>query len=461
MPTDCPVVFLRPLTRAAFFSLAGVYVVTRFETGSANETGVLADRIGGLAGEGAFEIAAATRRLAAAGRDVVQLAIGEPDFAPPPRVIEAAVRALHDRDVRYGAPEGLAELRQAIAASLSTIGLTAAADQIVVTPGGKPALAFAVLSLVRPGDAVLVPDPGFPVYASLVRFAGGTPVPYAVSPSGEPLPDDISLARLSPRARVAIINSPHNPTGTVASRAGLERFAAAALRHDLTVISDEVYGRLVYDDVAESTRTLGTATPVRASSIASVPGLAERTVVVDSFSKTYAMTGFRLGYGVFPERLVRAATLLAVNVHSCVPAFVQRAGLAALGEPEETLHARRAELRRRRDAAVDALRAIGGIECAEPRGAFYVYPRLSGLQDLGVTTATFCASLLHQHGVALLPGTAFGASDDGAVRVALTTPADRLREAIARLDAHVAELGESEGVPARRSRATSRVGGAA
>ena len=436
--------------------------MARTGIGPTDQTRALAERIGGLAGEGAFEIAARTRALAAAGRDVIQLAIGEPDFAPPPRVVEAAVSALRNGDARYGPPEGLTVLRDAIAVSLRAVHVPAAAEQVVVTPGGKPALAYAVLSLVQQGDEVLVPDPGFPIYASLVRFAGGTPVAYPVSTDGDPLPDDLALARLTPRARLVIINSPHNPTGTVASHAGLVRLAAAAERHDLTILSDEVYARLVHAPVHQALGdTSGVARPVRAPSIAAIPGLAERTVVIDSFSKTYAMTGFRLGFGLFPRRLARAAALLAVNVHSCVPAFVQRAGVAALEEPEDLLHARRAELLGRRDAAVRALRAIAGVECAEPRGAFYVFPRVeNALRATGQTSAAFCTRLLEAHGVALLPGSAFGTGGEGAVRLALTAPSARIAEAIRRAR-EVLEGDDRAGIPVRRARASAGSSGGA
>ena len=429
--------------------------------GSPKETRVLADRIGGLTGEGAFEIAAAARKLKAAGRDVIQLAIGEPDFAPPPRVVDEAVRALHAGDARYGPPEGLPALREAIASSLRSVGIAAASEQVVVTPGAKPALAFALLSLVHPGDAVLVPDPGFPIYASLVRFAGGVPVPYSVAPDGEPLPDDIALARLTPRARVVIVNSPHNPTGAVASRAGLERLADAALRHDLVIISDEVYARLVY---AEPDAVFDASSPaprqVRAPSIAEIPELADRTVVIDSFSKTWAMTGFRLGYGSFPLRLARAASLLSVNVHSCVPAFVQRAGLAALDEPEDYLHARRAELRRRRDTAVRALREIPGVDCAEPNGAFYVFPSVEQrLLEAECSSEALCSRLLDRDAVALLPGSAFGRGGEGAIRIALTTSGERIANAIDKLSHHLDEPGSVARVLSARGRAHADAGG--
>lgn len=426
------------------------------DSGLTDEYRELAERVASLTGEGAFQIAATIRAFQASGRDVIPLAIGEPDFPPPAAVIDAAVRALHDGDTQYGPPEGLPLLRAAIAGSLSSFGIPSSAEQVVVTPGAKPALAYAVLCLVQPGDAVLVPDPGFPIYASLVRFAGGTPVPYPVRAGGDPLPDDLALARLTPRTRLVIINSPHNPTGAVASRAGLERLAGAAVRHDLTIISDEVYARLVHDpDSPAAGDGPGSPRAVRAPSIAAIPGLAERTVVIDSFSKTYAMTGFRLGFGLFPRRLARAAALLSVNVHSCLPPFVQRAGVAALQEPDDLLRIRRAELRRRRDAVVHALSRINGVECAEPRGAFYVFPNVAqALRASGGTSATFCAGLLEQHGVALLPGTAFGQGGEGAVRIALTAPSERLEEAIGRTRTLLEHDG-SASLPARRVRIRS------
>lgn len=424
--------------------------MTRFGGGAGPELGV-AERIGGLEGEGAFAIAAAARALGDAGRDVISLAIGEPDFPTPPDVVDAAARALRDGAYRYGPPEGLAALRDAIAESLTRYDVPADPQGIIVTPGAKAALAYALLCVVRPGDEVLVPDPGFPIYASLVRFAGGVPVRYAVHSWGEPLPDDLTLARLGSRTRAVIVNSPHNPTGTVASAAGLARLAAAAERYDLAVISDEVYARLVHvpDDP-------GTTVPPRAPSIASVPDLASRTIVIDGFSKTYAMTGWRLGYGVFPPALSRAAALLAVNVHSCVPAFVQLAGLAALATADAIVRERRAELRRRRDDAFGALREIPGVSCAEPGGAFYVFPQIVELlRETGESSSGFAARLLRDAHVALLPGSAFGPGGEGSLRLALTVDRARQREAIGRLAACVA--GGSSSRTAHRTR-TIRAG---
>jgi aspartate aminotransferase len=417
----------------------------------------LAVRVGALRGEGAFEVARRTQTLAASGRDVISLAIGEPDFPTPTEIVEAAVRALRDGDTRYGPPEGLAELRDAIAQSHGGAGHSVHASQVVVTPGAKPALAYAILCLVAQGDEVLVPDPGFPIYAALVRFAGGVPVPYVVRPHGDPLPDDLALARLSPRARLVIVNSPHNPTGAVASTAGLARLAAAVERHDLTVISDEVYARLLHapdDDDA--------AAPRRAPSIRAVPGLASRTVVIDGFSKAFAMTGWRLGYGLFPRPLARAAGLLATNVHSCVPAFVQRAGLAALEAGDAAVRAHRAELRCRRDAALQALSGIPGLTCAEPLGAFYAFPEVRGaLRTRGETTEELCDRLLREQGVAVLPGSAFGANGAEFVRLALTVSSVRLLEAIERLRSVLAQAPpNSVGWRAGRGRSVSS-GGAA
>jgi aspartate aminotransferase len=378
-----------------------------------------ASRVNALSGEGAFEVLAAARRLEAAGRDVVHLEIGEPDGATPPHVIEAGVRALHDGHTRYVDPAGLPALRAAIAASLAWRGVRAPAESVVVVPGAKPMLFYALLAVVEPGDEVLVPDPGFPIYASVVRFAGGVPVGYRL---------DANLAALvTPRTRALVVNLPGNPTGGVATPAALRALAELALRHDLTVISDEVYGRLRYDG--------------RVDSIAALPGMLERTVIVDSFSKTYAMTGWRLGFGVVPAPLVERVTMLVVNGTSCTPPFVQLAGLAALTGPQESVAAAVARLERRRDWLVDGLNGLPGIRCPRPDGAFYAFPDVRKIEERArLSTTQLAARLLEVHGVAVLPGTGFGPGGAGHLRLSFAVaPAvldlalERIRECISDL----------------------------
>jgi aspartate/methionine/tyrosine aminotransferase len=378
-----------------------------------------ASRVNALSGEGAFEVLAAARRLEAAGRDVVHLEIGEPDGATPPHVIEAGVRALHDGHTRYVDPAGLPALRAAIAASLAWRGVRAPAESVVVVPGAKPMLFYALLAVLEPGDEVLVPDPGFPIYASVVRFAGGVPVGYGL---------DANLAALvTPRTRALVVNLPGNPTGGVATPAALRALAELALRHDLTVISDEVYGRLRYDGHVDS--------------IAALPGMLERTVIVDSFSKSYAMTGWRLGFGVVPAPLVERVTMLVVNGTSCTPPFVQLAGLAALTGPQESVATAVARLERRRDWLVDGLNGLPGIRCPRPDGAFYAFPDVRKIEERArLSTTQLAARLLEVHGVAVLPGTGFGPGGAGHLRLSFAvSPAvldlalERIRECISDL----------------------------
>jgi len=385
-----------------------------------------AKRVTALSGEGAFEVLVAARRLEEAGRDVVHLEIGEPDGATPPHVVEAAVRALHDGQTRYVNPAGLPVLRDAIAASLAWRGVRAAAENVVVVPGAKPMLFYALLAVLEAGDEVLVPDPGFPIYPSVVRFAGAVPVRYPLDALG-----GLDAGRLAPligpRTRALVLNLPGNPTGGIATTDALHAIAELALHHDLVVISDEVYGRIRYDG--------------RADSIAALPGMLERTIIVDSFSKSYAMTGWRLGFGVLPAALVERVTTLVVNGTSCTPPFVQLAGLAALTGPQDAVTAAVARLERRRDWLVDGLNGLPGIRCPRPVGAFYAYPDVRQVEErAGLSSRQLAALLLDAHGVAVLPGTDFGPGGAGHLRLSFAvSPADldlaleRIRECVSDL----------------------------
>jgi aspartate/methionine/tyrosine aminotransferase len=312
-----------------------------------------AARLNTLGTEQAYTVLGAARRLEAAGHTVVHLEIGEPDMPTPPHVVEAGVRALRDGLTRYALAAGVPELRDAIAQSLVARGVRASAENVIVGPGAKPMLFSAALALIEPGDDVLTPDPGFPIYESVIRFAGGRPVYYPLDESRAFAPDVAAIAeRITPRTRAIVLNHPHNPTGGVATADDLARVAALAARQDLWVISDEVYGQIRFDGQAES--------------IAALPGMAERTFIVDGFSKTYSMTGWRLGYGVMPARLAAPVTTLLINNVSCTATFVQYAGLAALTGPQDVVRQMVSRLRARRDQLAGGLNAIEGVRCAVP-----------------------------------------------------------------------------------------------
>jgi len=385
----------------------------------------LASRMADLGTETAFDVLARARALEAQGRRVLHLEIGEPDFPTPPHVVEAGVRALRDGHTKYGPPPGLPALREAICERmLSERGVRATPDEVVVTPGAKPILFLALLATVGPGDEVLVPDPGFPIYESVVRFAGARVVPVPVREESDFSFDVDAAERLiTPRTRMIIFNSPANPTGGATTPRDLERIAALAERHDLWVIADEIYARISYEE------------PHR--SIAALPGMRERVILSDGFSKAYAMTGWRLGFGVVPRRLAEPITRLVINSNSCTAAFVQLAGLAALRGPQDPVDRMVAEFRRRRDLVVSALRAIPGLRCAQPRGAFYAFPDVRGLP---LTANELASRLLEEHGVATLSGTAFGPVGDGHLRISYVSAPEVLQEALERIRAAVAQL---------------------
>jgi aspartate aminotransferase len=368
----------------------------------------LAPGVWSLEFEGAFSVLARAHALERGGREVAHLAIGEPDFATPPHIVEAAVRALRDGDTRYVPPAGIPALREAIATFLEDRGVGASFEQIVVTPGTKAAICCTILCTVSPDDEVLVPDPGFSAYRSLVRFAGGVPVTYGLDEGAGFVPDVDEIAdRITPRTRALILNAPHNPTGGSVTPEILQRIGELAAQHDLLVISDEIYGRLVYDDGVTF-----------APSIGAVPGCEGRTVIVDGFSKSYAMTGWRLGFAMVPPELAERVTAFAVNAYTCVAPFVQRAGIAALIGPQDCVRAMVETLRRRRALLLDGLHGIPGFGTHAPSGAFYLYADVSELLErTGLTTDAFAARLLDDAGVATIPGTTFGERGAGYLRL--------------------------------------------
>jgi aspartate/methionine/tyrosine aminotransferase len=385
----------------------------------------LAERMERLGTESAFTVLARARALEAEGREIIHLELGEPDFDSPAPVVAAGQAALAAGETHYGPAAGLPDLRAAIAAWLErSRGVAVDPATVIVTPGAKPVIFYTALALLEPGDEAIVPDPGFPIYESMVRFAGATPVSWPLREERDFRPDPAELAGLiTPRTRLVILNSPHNPTGSALSGADLDQIARLAVAHDLTVLSDEIYGHLLYDGIHES--------------IATRPGMAERTVLLDGFSKTFAMTGWRIGFGVFPAALVPHVERLVINSVSCTPAFTQRAALAALAEGWPAAEAMRAEFRRRRDFIVPALNAIPGMSCRVPTGAFYAFPRVA---DLGLTAEAVAGRLLEEYGVAALAGTAFGEAGEGYLRLSYATSIETLQRAVERIAAAAAAM---------------------
>ncbi len=375
----------------------------------------LAERMGRLGTESAFEVLARAKALEAAGRTIIHLEIGEPDFPTAGHISEAAVEALRAGHTHYVPAPGIPALREAVAAFLERTGrMRVSPDRVVVTPGAKPIMFFTILALAGPGDEVLYPDPGFPMYESITAFAGATPVPVPLRAGNGFLMDTAELERLvSPRTKLLIINSPHNPCGSALTREDCAAIAAIAQRHDIAVLSDEVYWAIRYG-------------PGHAS-VLDVDGMADRTILLDGWSKTYAMTGWRLGFGVFPPALVEPVTRLAINSVSCTSAFSQYAAIAALDGPQDGVRDMVATFRRRRDIIVAGLNDIPGISCVQPQGAFYAFPDITGT---GLTAGQLQARLLDEAGVATLSGSSFGAHGEGFLRLSYANSAQNIAAAL-------------------------------
>ena len=386
-----------------------------------------ADRLGRLGTETAFEVLARARALEAKGRDIVHLEIGEPDFDTPSHIRQAAKDALDHGCTHYTPSAGIDEIRRACAEHIAeTRHLPYTPDHVVVVPGGKPILFYVILALVNEGDEVVYPDPGYPIYESVARFAGGVPVPLPLREErGFHLDPDEVAELVTPRTKLIIINSPGNPCGGVMGRADLEAVAEAALRHDCFVLSDEIYSRILYEGEHVS--------------IASLPGMKERTILLDGFSKTYAMTGWRLGYGVMSTRLAPWITRLMTNSNSCCATFTQLAGVAALRGDQAEVGRMVEEFRARRDELVNGLNAIPGVSCCKPQGAFYAFP---SIRSLGRPAKEVAAALLEEAGVATLAGTAFGRHGEGYLRLSYANSIENLREAVRRIRAAVEQLAE-------------------
>ncbi len=375
-------------------------------------------RMSRLGTESAFEVLARARALERQGREIVHLEIGEPDFDTPAHIKEAAKRALDAGATHYGPSAGLPELREAIARHVAeTRGIPVTPEEVVVTPGGKPIMFYTILALVNRGDEVIYPNPGFPIYESVVNFVGGVPVPI---PLREETGFGFDLAlfekKVSERTRLIILNSPQNPTGGVLEKDQIQRVAELARRWKIPVLTDEIYRYFLYEG--------------EFASIASLPGMKDQTIILDGFSKAYAMTGWRLGYGVMPVPLAEHLTRLMVNSASCTATFVQLAGLAALQGDQSPVARMVAEFKRRRDLIVDGLNKLPGVSCRSPRGAFYVFPNVSAL---GRPAGEIADLLLNEAGVAALAGTAFGQHGEGYLRLSYANSETNLKKALDRM----------------------------
>jgi aspartate/methionine/tyrosine aminotransferase len=372
-----------------------------------------------LGTETAFEVLVRARALEAQGRDVIHLEIGEPDFDTPPNVSEAGVTAIRDGWTHYGPASGQSDLRQTIADYINrSRGTAYGPTNVVVTPGGKPIMFFLILALLEEGDDAIFPDPGFPIYRSMIDFVGARAIPMPIREENDFRLDVDELAALiTPQTKFLIINSPANPTGGVLTHADLEAIARLAVEHDLFVLADEIYSEIIYDGDHHS--------------IATFPGMVERTAILDGFSKTYAMTGWRLGYGVMPEALAEQVSRLMVNSVSCTASLVQRAGIEALNGSQDTVRKMVSEFRKRRDLMVEGLNRIPGISCREPAGAFYVFPNITGT---GVPSKEFADRLLEEFGVAALSGTSFGEHGEGYLRLSYANSEENLAKALERIN---------------------------
>jgi len=379
---------------------------------------MLADRMSRLGTETAFVVLARAKALEAKGKDIVHLEIGEPDFDTPANIIAKGVEAMQGGETHYGPAAGKPEVRKVYAEHIaSDRGIDVGPENIVITPGGKPIMYFVMTALVNAGDEVIYPNPGFPIYESVINFLGAKAVALPLTEDKDFSFDIAELEkRVSDKTRMLIINSPHNPTGGVLSGADLDAIAKLAVEHDFWVLSDEIYSKIIYEGKHES--------------ISTRPGMLERTIILEGHSKTYAMTGWRLGYGVMPAELAEAVAKLQTNCNSCTASFTQIAGAEALTGPQDAAEAMVAEFKVRRDLLVEGLNAIPGITCKRPRGAFYVFPNIEGLDRKSSEIETL---LLDEYGVAALSGTAFGAHGEGYLRFSYANSQEQIRKALERV----------------------------
>ena len=379
----------------------------------------LASRQANLGTETAFETLAKAKELERQGKSIIHLEIGEPDFDTPLHIRDAAKKALDDGFTHYGPSAGQLELRESIAKhQTERQGYEVSADNVIVTPGGKPVMFFTIMALVEQGDEVIYPNPGFPIYESMIRYMGGTPIPMQLNEeTGYNADIDALKSLVTPRTKLMIVNSPNNPCGSVIPETDLEGLAEIALENDIIVMADEIYKDMYY----------GAQEHV---SITKFPGMRDRTVILDGFSKSYAMTGWRLGYGVFPDFLVEPVVRLMTNSVSCTSVFSQMAAIAALEGPQDSVRMMMEEFTKRRDLVVEGLNSLPGITCPVPKGAFYAFPNI---RATGWSSQKFAEKAMYEAGVALLAGTAFGHYGDGYVRISFANSQENLQEAIERL----------------------------
>ncbi|MEQ8397292.1 pyridoxal phosphate-dependent aminotransferase [Thalassobaculum sp.] len=383
---------------------------------------VLADRMNQLGTETAFEVLARANALAAAGKSIINLGIGQPDFKTPEHIVEAGVKAMRDGHHGYTPAAGIPQLREGVAADLKKRhGVDVDPGLIMIMPGGKPTMFFACLMFGQPGTEILYPNPGFPIYESSVKFSGATPVPYPLSEAnGFAFSAEEVLGKITPRTRLIIVNSPANPTGGTVPKEEFDALVAGlAAWPDVHVMSDEIYGQMLYDGREHTT-------------LLSYPELRDRLILLDGWSKTYAMTGWRLGYSLWPKAIFPHAEKLAVNCHSCVNAPTQFAGLAALTGPQDAVRAMVEAFDGRRRVIVSELNQIPGFRCVEPGGAFYAFPNIEGT---GMGAKALQTKLLEDAGVAVIAGTSFGAFGEGYLRFSYANSTENIREAITRIKA--------------------------
>lgn len=383
----------------------------------------LAQRMGRLGTETAFEVLAKARNLETQGMNVIHLEIGEPDFDTPPNIVNAGINALSNGYTHYNPSPGFADLRERVAQEVSrTRNISVSSDNVVLTPGGKPIMFFIILALIESGDEVLYPNPGFPIYESMINFTGGVPVPMRLHEARDfSLDVDEVAEQITDKTKLIIVNSPNNPCGSVLSRTDLEALANLAKQHDLIVLSDEIYIRFLYEGSHQS--------------ISSFPDMASRTIILDGFSKTYAMTGWRIGFGVMPRDLIEPISRLVTNSVSCTASFTQMAALEALNGLQTNSEDMVAQFKRRRDLVVKGLNRIPGIRCSMPKGAFYAFPNVEGT---GMSSKEFADDLLVEEGVASLSGESFGIYGNGYIRISFANSEENLEKALRRIEKFVA-----------------------